>query len=73
MLKDFATLFALPTVHRVTTADGPVLTQTDLYLPKPKIELHPILTQNLKFPHLMFGLADDIPSSPTHQYRPTHP
>ncbi|KAH8113433.1 hypothetical protein DFH11DRAFT_343482 [Phellopilus nigrolimitatus] len=38
------------------TAYGPVLSQTDLYLLNPKLELHPILTHSLKSFHLIFQL-----------------
>jgi len=40
------------------TSYGPVLSQTDLYLLAPKLELHPILTHSLKSFHLVFNLAN---------------
>jgi len=39
------------------TAYGPVLSQTDLYLLNPKVELHPIMTHSAKGFHLNFNLA----------------
>lgn len=41
-------------------ADGPVLSQTDLYLLNPKVELHPIMTHSAKNFHLNFNLASGI-------------
>ncbi|KAI5120925.1 hypothetical protein M0805_002905 [Coniferiporia weirii] len=38
-------------------AYGPVLSQTDLYLLKPKLEIHPILTHSHKKFHLVFHLV----------------
>ncbi|PAV20672.1 hypothetical protein PNOK_0329900 [Pyrrhoderma noxium] len=37
---------------------GPVLSQTDLFLLHPKLELHPILTHSLKSFHLVFDLVE---------------
>ena len=37
---------------RTCPKDGPVLSQTDLFLLHPKLELHPILTHSLKSFHL---------------------
>ena len=36
-------------------ADGPVITQTDLYLLKPNLQIHPILTKSHRF-ILIFNL-----------------
>ena len=43
---------------RTCPKDGPVLSQTDLFLLHPKLELHPILTHSLKSFHLVFDLVE---------------
>lgn len=39
------------------TADGPVLSSTDLYLLGSPLQLHPILTHSLSSFHLVFNLS----------------
>jgi len=39
------------------TSYGPVLSQTDLYLLKPSLQIHPILTASMPSFHLVFNLA----------------
>ena len=43
---------------RTCPKDVPVLSQTDLFLLHPKLELHPILTHSLKSFHLVFDLVE---------------
>lgn len=50
--------------------DGPVLSQTDLYLLAPKLELHPILTHSLKSFHLVFNLANGMYTTHTALHPP---
>jgi len=41
----------------MSPSDGPVLTQTDLYLLKPELEIHPILQQKYAKFHLLFNIS----------------
>lgn len=41
----------------MSPSDGPVLTQTDLYLLKPELEIHPILQQKYANFHLLLNIS----------------
>ena len=50
----------IPSLSIVTNrkeTDGPIMSQTDLYLLNPKLEVHPVLTHSLKSFQLVFNLA----------------
>jgi hypothetical protein len=55
-------LSSFPYITALTCAvDGPVISQSDLYLLKPNLQIHPILTKSHSF-ILIFNLLTGAPS-----------
>jgi len=66
-LLDCLISFLLPFCSSKKKKDGPVLTQTDLYLLKPELELHPILQQKHPTFHLLLNISTGMHASSSFQ------